>query len=247
MGISLDLPIRIASAVTQAFSYQAKSAPFSDGGGRVTSDALEMLRNEFVVEIADTNQAVEEAYRLRYQVYCVERGYESGSFGLEVDQFDEHSRHVILRHSPTAQAIGTVRLVLPVADRGERDFPIEKLCPESFDHLPIDTTAEISRFAISKQYRGIGEISVAFLRVGLMKGILQVSREYGLTHWCALMDRSLLRLLKATAIHFRPHGALVEHRGLRQPACGLISDILDHLRRQEAVVWDFVTDGGRLA
>jgi N-acyl-L-homoserine lactone synthetase len=213
----------------------------------VSIEALCRLRQEFVIEIADTAKSIEEAHRLRFQVYCIERGYECSTSGLEIDEFDSHARHVILRHAPTNKVVGTVRLIFPTANRGEHTLPLEKLCNEGvLDDLPLRTTAEISRFAVAKQLRGIGATSAAFLRIGLMAGILQISRDSGLTHWCALMDRSLLRLLQTNAIHFQPLGPIIEHRGLRQPAYGIINAVVRQLRQQEAAIWDFVTRGGRL-
>jgi N-acyl-L-homoserine lactone synthetase len=227
-------------------SQEAFPATFGDNRARLSAEFLCKLRKEFVVEIADTAEAVEEAHRLRYQVYCIERGYETSISGQEIDEFDSHSRHVILRHSSTGKIVGATRLILPKIGRKENFFPLQTLCNEGIlDDLPLATTAEISRFALSKQHRVMGAASVAVMRIGLMKGIVQISRESGLTHWCALMDRSLVRLLEATAIHFRSLGPLVQHRGLRQPVYGIIDAVLGRVRCREAAIWDFVTEGGR--
>src|SRR5579859_5944821 len=84
------------------------------------------------------------------------------------------------------------------------------------------------------------------MRLGLMKGLLQLSRDLGLTHWCAVMERSLLRLLQMSSIHFLAAGPLVEHHGLRQPSYANINRVLAQLRVEQAAFWNFVTDGGRL-
>ena len=77
-------------------------------------------------------------------------------------------------------------------------------------------------------------------------GVMRVSSELGLTHWCAAMELSLLRLLKGVSIHFEPVGPLVEYHGLRQPSVGVISEILARGKRERPELWDFVTDHGRL-
>jgi N-acyl-L-homoserine lactone synthetase len=205
------------------------------------------LNEEFSVEIAGSPDQTREAYRLRYQTYCVERGYEASSTGLEIDEFDDRSHHVILRHRRSGAPVGTVRLVLADPDAPLNSFPLQRLCdPRHLQTLPIGSTAEISRFAVPKRSRAIGSSSAALVRLGLMRGLLKMSRELQLTHWCAVMERSLLRLLRSTAIYFDPMGPMVEHHGLRQPTWAAIDRILAQMRREQGAVWSFVTDGGRL-
>jgi N-acyl-L-homoserine lactone synthetase len=203
------------------------------------------LHDLFSVEVADTSQAIEEAHRLRYQVYCVEYRYESSDTGLEIDEFDGRSRHIILRHQATGQAVGTVRLVPFGLGAGGYALPIQQICaPGTLDCFPVESSGEISRFAISKELRGLAGASVTPIQVGLMRGIVQVSRELGLTHWCAVMERSLLRLLRGAAIHFRPIGLPVAHHGLRQPAYGMIKQIMSRLRSERPGIWNFIDPDG---
>ncbi len=102
-----------------------------------------------------------DAHRLRYAVYCEERGYEDPdrfSDKLETDEFDDESVHSIIRHKQTAQPLGVVRLVLPNHRKLERHFPIERQFGHVFDQSRLrrfdfsrHNIAEVSRFAISKQ------------------------------------------------------------------------------------------------
>jgi N-acyl amino acid synthase of PEP-CTERM/exosortase system len=80
-----------------------------DGSDRrqlVDPSALsEKFDQHFQVELADTPASLSEALALRYQVYCLERGFEdpaSNPDGHERDEFDERSVHAIVRHRPTA-------------------------------------------------------------------------------------------------------------------------------------------------
>ena len=206
--------------------------------------SVDAARNDYLVQVADTPALLSEAFRLRHQVYCVERGYETSTTGMESDGFDGNARHVLLRSRVTGQVLGTVRVVLPASQTG---LPMQQVCDRTLlGELPLHTTGEISRFALSKERRaGTGEAGV-FMRLGLMQGIVQVSRDAGLTHWCAIMERSLLRLLQATAIHFQPVGPVVEFHGIRQPAQGCISVVLDRMRRDANPVWSYVTADGAL-
>jgi N-acyl-L-homoserine lactone synthetase len=208
-------------------------------------DVLSATQREFAVELADSPDALREAQRLRHQVFCLERGIlpcEAGG-DLETDEFDATSRHVVLRRRSSGEVVGTVRLVVGSRDRPDDCLPMQRYCsPELFETLPMETLGEISRFALSKQRRVPGFPSESFLRLGLMQGILRISGEAGLTHWCAIMERSLLRLLQATGIHFAPLGPMVEAYGLRQPSIVAIDMTLAQGKRQCPDFHSFVTD-----
>ena len=110
--------------------------------------------------------------------------------------------------------------------------------------MPTRATGEISRFALTRDRAGISPAAAALMRLCLMRGIVEVSGRMNLTHWCAIMERSLLRLLRATAIHFQPVGPTVEFHGVRQPTVGAIDTILERIRREQPVVWSFITAEG---
>ena len=74
-----------------------------------------------------------------------------------------------------------------------------------------------------------------------MQGVLAVSRELGLSHWCALMERSLVRLLQATGVNFAPLGPLVEACGLRQPSIASIDITMASGRRERPEYYSFIT------
>jgi len=84
------------------------------------------------------------------------------------------------------------------------------------------------------------------VRLGLMQGILRLSSELGLTHWCAVMEPVLLRLLQMNAIYFAPLGSLVEHHGYRQPAYAHSGTVLERIRSESRDVWDYITMDGTL-
>ena len=60
------------------------------------------------------------------------------------------------------------------------------------------------------------------------------------------MERSLLRLLRFSSIHFYPIGPMVSYHGMRQPAGGSIQAILSRIKQEQYTVWHYLTDGGRL-
>ena len=125
------------------------------------SDPLAALDREFVVEVATSpGSLVRGPQRLRYQVYCVERGYVEGSAddSIEVDHYDQRSHHVSCPGTAKpAEAVGTVRLVIPASKASADCLPISHSCePGVLEGVPAThSTAEISRFALSKQRRSI--------------------------------------------------------------------------------------------
>jgi N-acyl amino acid synthase of PEP-CTERM/exosortase system len=127
------------------------------------SELFDTFHNHFEVVSADTAGLLQEAYKLRYQVYCVENPYEDpDSFQdqMETDEYDGHSAHSLVRCRASGQHAGLVRLVLPDPLNPNKPLPIEKFC-ESNDEktcinlsdIPRDSLAEISRFCLSKTSR----------------------------------------------------------------------------------------------
>jgi N-acyl-L-homoserine lactone synthetase len=211
------------------------------------SDAIALAAAEIRVEVATTPEQILEAQRLRHRVYCEERRFEPGVNGLERDQFDATSRHVLVRGLSTGAVFGTVRIVCATLDGGQDSFPMQCFCERYvLASLPTTSTAEVSRFALTRDRSGISPAAAAAMRLFLMRGIVLISGENALTHWCAMMEVSLLRLLRATGVHFRSVGPTVEHHGIRQPAVGEIGAMLNRMRFEQPPAWSFITDNGSL-
>jgi N-acyl amino acid synthase of PEP-CTERM/exosortase system len=225
----------------------------------------------FQGKLANTPELLDEVHRIRYQVYCIENAYEDPAqnpSGLERDEYDEHSVHGLLVHAATNAPVGTVRLVMnrPGARRGS--LPIHRVCRHPYLRdsgvLPPSTTAEFSRFAISKQFRRrveemvtsheiVCESSqcerepvVTHMTIALIGVALRLAFAHGVTHLCAIMEPALLRLLTRFGIHFRPLGPQVAFHGWRQPCYTSLSSVLAGIELERPDVWEFVTEGGRL-
>lgn len=211
-------------------------------------DLIESIRGEFDVEQITTWKSLRAAQRLRYQIFCHERGILPGHNGIETDAYDARSRHVVLRHRASGEVVGTVRVVHVVRENPWASLPIQHVCdPSLLAHLPLNSTGEVSRFALSRQRTPSDSRSGLLLRLALMQGVLRASRSLGLTHWCAVMEPTLLRLLRTASVNFQPIGPLVEYHGLRQPAIAHIDTLLINGREQRPAIWDYVTDHGAVA
>ena len=244
-------------------------------GERATSQQASSCLDDFRIVRATTRDMLEICFQLRYQVYCIEKCFEPRTQpvpGLETDRFDERAIHSLLYHVPTGISVGTVRIVLPSAEHSEQPLPMQQLCKDraclDATVLPPASTAEISRFAISRTARrqiarasatpnlAFGQVEdgreVAAVRefpevvLLLMRAIVEMSVDHHVTHLCAVMEPILIRLLARFAVHFTPLGLMVDHHGRRQPCCANLATLLERTKDWRRDVWAVLTDGGRL-
>ncbi len=208
-------------------------------------DTIAIAREELVTQIARTPEQIHEAKQLRHRVYCEERGFEAGQGNVEEDEFDAVSRHVLVRSHFTGEVYGTVRVILSGKASSPVEFPIEHLCGMSvLASLPRPLTGEVSRFALTCDRTGLSPAASALMRLCLFRGVIQIASEEGLTHLCALMEKTLLRLLRSTAIHFEVAGPAVEHRGTRYPSTWNIGEGLSRMQHENYAVRSFITAEG---
>jgi N-acyl amino acid synthase of PEP-CTERM/exosortase system len=71
-----------------------------------------------------------------------------------------------------------------------------------------------------------------------------MSVEHGITHWCATMEPTLLRLLAAMSIRFEPLGPLVRYHGTRQPCYCEVGPMLQRVKNEQRPLWEVLTGGG---
>lgn len=215
---------------------------------------------------ADTPERMEQVYRLRYQVYCVENNFleaEHYRDGLEVDECDRHSQHALLLHRSTGAVVGTTRLVLPKFGRVSGQLPIFKICPQAAALLPADRSVEASRFAISKDFRRrvadesygreysdeelasdprrvIPNISLGLIAASVRMAILNDSEFF-----CAVMEPALLRLLARFGLKFEPLGPVIDYHGKRQPCYAETDQLLAGIEDERYDLWEMITERGR--
>lgn len=117
----------------------------------------------FRIVLADTPDLLQQAQRIRYDVYCKEFGFEREEncpAGLEQDEYDAASVHCLVIHKATNRAAGCVRLVKVPRAQPELLLPLEKHCGHSLNHETLHpsrmlrlTICEISRLAVHTQFR----------------------------------------------------------------------------------------------
>ena len=197
------------------------------------------------------DQRILDVYRLRYQVYCLECGFEnSADFPeqMEKDAYDDASVHFGIFQEDTSDMIGTARLVLPSV----KEFPIEKgmrIDPSLLPDFDRNRIGEISRLAISKKFRKriidaalysekridiydekrIEQRRKRFesqLVAGLYQCIYLESVKHGLTHWYAAMAKGLYFLLRRWGVVWQSIGPEMNYHGLRS---AYISSIVENV------------------
>ena len=206
---------------------------------------VSQLRNEYGVVVARTPALRSECGRLRHQVFCMETGiFKPGVSDQESDEFDEHAHHVLLIHRQSGAAIGTTRIIPSSQNLVPDRFPMTRAFPPGIlRKLPQRSIGEISRFAISRERRVACGASM-MARLGLMRGLVRLSGELGLTHWCAIMEPKLVRLFQASGVDFKQLGPAVEYFGWRQPVWADINLLSVQLRASNRQIWNYVTQDG---
>jgi len=220
-------------------------------------DIAALYNEQFAVIPAATPELQDQAYALRYQVYCVEHPFEDPAQQTnerEMDRYDSHSVHAILLHKPSSAVVGCVRLVLPTASEGVSALPLRQLLNDEgrrrLDQCPPDRIGEISRYAVSKMFRrrqgealyadvGFFDLSdrdsrrlVPHISLGLMQGAGKLAASHGITHVCAAMAPALMRLLERFGLSFEPLGPPIDYHGLRQPCIAECEQLLAGMEKR---------------
>jgi N-acyl amino acid synthase of PEP-CTERM/exosortase system len=219
----------------------------------------------FDIVRADTPELIDEAYRLRYQVYCLEHPFENAaehSDGRERDADDDRSVHTLLLHRQSGLFAGTVRAILPRCV-SRRPFPVHRILAsqgiEPSNALPMDSTTEISRFAVSKEFRRRrGEERypdvhvpaeapaqpnerqmIPYITFGLIRGVVEICQDCGISHISAVMEPALIRILERFGVHFEHIGNPVEYHGRRQACVARLIDLVERNRSKQTLLWQY--------
>jgi putative hemolysin len=139
-------------------------------------------------DIAKNSAEIQEAQRIRYQVFGEEMGAKlpSAATGLDVDRFDIFCDHLLVRDQAENRVVGTYRILSPEQARraggyySETEFDLSRL-----SHLR-DAMAEVGRSCVDSNYRDGATISQ--LWSGLAEYIMKNGHEYLIG--CASMSMS---------------------------------------------------------
>lgn len=224
----------------------------------------------FLPMLATTPEQREQAFRIRYQVYCREFSFERPEEhpdGLETDAYDAQSIHCLLVHQPSSRAAGCVRLVLPDQRDPYTPLPFEKHCMNSLDRSiadPLlanrDAIGEISRLAVIGEFRRrrnedrtpegdseaagfslIEQRQFPFIAVGLYLSAASTGMLSGLEGVFAMMEPRLARHLSRYGIRFTQVGQVIDYHGPRAPFYITRDDLLHGLKPEIGALLDAIT------
>jgi N-acyl amino acid synthase of PEP-CTERM/exosortase system len=184
----------------------------------------------FRVIEAKSDALREVAFRLRYQIYCVENGMDSSdaaavSVNLEKDSYDDHSLHYLLYSKENDQPVGTVRVVLPREDKLLHSFPLQFICDHPLIHMQdrVKKFCEVSRLCMVRAFRkrpGDGNV---------LPGYFEQDQDLHIDKAATVHIRRVIPFAPLGLLRVAFEGAL-EH-GLTDCICVLDPDQLHSLQR----------------
>lgn len=204
------------------------------------------FHNHFRVVVADTEALREEVYKIRFEVYCQELGFEpveNFPDGMERDDYDARSIHCLLQHKASNVYAGCIRFVMSDPDQPSALFPVEKVCKGQLDldAIKSDRTqfVEVSRLAVKAEFRKRlqdtpeenaalsledaqclhaiqDQCKMPLVALGLYMTLTSVVEALGL-RFVTLMEARLSRHLKKCGLPSTKIGDFVEHSGKRAP------------------------------
>ncbi|OEY67628.1 PEP-CTERM/exosortase system-associated acyltransferase [Marinobacter sp. X15-166B] len=131
---------------------------------QLQDDISTIFNSVFKVELATCPKVINEVFKVRYQVYCIDRPFEDPNCFLdkrEHDAYDPRSAHALIRHQITGDSVAAVRLVMAGDNPEQNHFPMEGPCVPHMDERAQraiagarrEQIAEISRMAVSREFR----------------------------------------------------------------------------------------------
>ena len=234
-----------------------------------TNHLVDSFNKYFEIVPAISDALKNEAYKLRYQVYCIEKAFENPEHypdNLEFDDFDRQSIHYLIRHRKSGIYAATVRLILPDTHKPEKLFPLELNC--EIDNVAVIQTinrwrlGEASRLCVSKtfkkrkgedaidsdnsDYSSLAERrSFPLISFALIACLIKACQENNIDYLFGTLEPAWLRFLSSAGIHFTKIGPLADYHGNRWPGIIKVTDLLNGVAEKKPDVWHLITHVGR--
>lgn len=150
------------------------------------ASVLHDLRNHhYNITIAQTEEEVEAALKLRFNVFSreLDRNFKFGN-GIDRDEYDDQCHHLIVKENSTGKVIGTYRLQnRQRAEGGIGFYTSKRFQLEVLPHSVLDQAVEVGRACIHENHRN-GR--VLFLLWKGLAGYLQYYKKRYLFGYSAL-------------------------------------------------------------
>lgn len=135
--------------------------------------------DRFLVKIAKNHEEVEEAQRLRYEVFNLEqaRGLKSSEkYGIDFDEFDEYCLHLLAMEKSSGKIVGTYRAHLGCIANSTRGFYSSKEYEIHGLYNIAEKCIELGRTCVSLEHRS-GSV-IALLWTGITELMVRAKLTY---------------------------------------------------------------------
>lgn len=218
----------------------------------VTLSLVDDFAQHFDFMYANSDELKRQCYLLR--IDSAEQAQRSTSTRhaiLDIDQYDAHSLHVLLRHRNSGRYVATIRVITNQDRLKQRLLPCEHTAREPIfvgkrplHELARSSFSEISRSAIHTEFASHSQFSK--LTLGLYLSAMALARLEFQHYALARMDSALFKSLRAQGLNFEhanrlspePHGETIYYlnveAGITQssPAYHLSQHILNAFAHQ---------------
>lgn len=176
-----------------------------------TASQLQLRSGTYQLRFAETDEDLEAAFRLRFQVFNLElnEGLQSSyGTGCDTDEFDDVCDHLIVEHRASEQVVGTYRLQTgKIAGKGFGYYSARE-----FDFSPYeairDSLVELGRAAIHPDHRSFEVLTL------LWRGIARYAEERRARYLIGCSSLTSQCLQEGSDMYWHLQSSLVRH-GLR--------------------------------
>ncbi|HET6351016.1 MAG TPA: GNAT family N-acyltransferase [Coriobacteriia bacterium] len=155
-----------------------------------------------------TPEQIVEAKRIRYQVYCLEKGWVDPATcpdGLESDEYDDDAVHFLVADHDSGRVLGSTRILLG----SKVTLPAVKYLDPSLHGFAPSEVIEASRMASLPASRS--QSHAIFLGLGQAMWEWAIDHEIGA--WMALADAPVYRLMQLVGMPIIGSGKPVDYIG----------------------------------
>lgn len=126
----------------------------------VTLSLIDDFAQHFDFIYANTDDLKRQCYLIRYEALGDSHNMDAASrVGLDIDQYDAHSLHILLRHRTSGKFAATIRVIANQDRMKQRLLPFERTSSEPvfvdkqpLHHLARSSFSEISRMALRPEF-----------------------------------------------------------------------------------------------
>jgi hypothetical protein len=174
----------------------------------VTLSLIDDFAQHFDFIYANTDELKRQCYLIRFEALDHPCHPDAASrAGLDIDQYDAHSLHVLLRHRASGKYAATIRVIENQDRLKQRLLPCERaaLDPLFVDKRPLHELArssfsEISRLAIRHEFSLQPQFGK--LTLGLYLSAIAMARLEFHHYTFARLDSDLFKSLRAQGLNF---------------------------------------------